>query len=63
MFLLVIVGCFQEKIKDNIAFKQRLELLEDEMYKVNAVVDEKYHELKVFTMNSEIYYKFRSISF
>ena len=52
MFLFVFVGCFQEKIKENIAFKQRLELLEDEMYKVNAVVDEKYHELKVLAMNN-----------
>ena len=52
MFLFVFVGCFQEKIKENIAFKQRLELLEDKMYKVNAVVDEKYHELKVLAMNN-----------
>ena len=52
MFLFVFVGCFQEKIKENIAFKQRLELLEDEMYKVNAIVDEKCHELKVLAMNN-----------
>ena len=51
-FLFVFVGCFQEKIKENIAFKQRLELLEDEMYKVNALVEEKYHELKVLAMNN-----------
>lgn len=38
--------CFQEKVKENLLIKQRLELQGYEICKINAVVAEKIHQLK-----------------